>query len=403
MAMATSRILTHVFSLALGCAMLWCFPTRLAAQEENSSKSLPKGQSELSPAGDDRQEDVPLEEQDTKSLVRKAFETTKAAKTLEEFESMIELCKLLLDREISESQQNYVKKLKAWNHNKRGEILAKKAAVKAEDSDAEEASRLDDEAMKEFSIALELDEKRWKSYHNRGVSYALLGKYDEALRDFDKTIELNPQYANTWFNRAEIYYEMGNYNRAIRQYDEVVRLKPGDAGAYSGRAHCHYQRRRFRQALNDYNQAVSLDAGNAAVYADRADAHAHLDQWDRAAQDYRQAITLDYSSARALLGAAWLMATCPDPRFRDDKRALQAAEKALTLGADQDYRYLDTLAAAQAANGDYDGAIESIEKALQLAEETLAEEELKKLAGRLELYKQQQPYREALRGRRITR
>lgn len=365
-------------------------PERLAtaaSQDEDSSRS-------------DSDNTVTTEKTDTKSLIQEAFKGTKSAKTVAEFQSVIQTCGRLLEQDLSESNRNYIKRLKAWNHNKRGELYAEQAteAAEQEHADADEAKELDEQALAEFNAAIDLDDTRWKSYHNRGVSLALFGKYDEALRDFDKTIEMKPQYANAWFNRAEIAYESEEYVRAIRDYSEVIRLKPNDADAHSRRAHSRYRLRQFREAISDYNQAVRLDSNNSDVFADRADAHAHLGEWDGAAQDYKNAIHLDQSNARAYQGAAWLMATCPDSQYRDSERALETAQKAISLTPGADYRYLDTLAAAYAAVGDYDNALVAVQKAIQLAaEEEVTQDDVKKLERRFELYKIRQPFRQALR------
>ena len=74
----------------------------------------------------------------------------------------------------------------------------------------------------------------------------------------------------------------------------------------------------------------------------------------RAATDYRGAVEIDPNLARAYQGAAWLMATCPDEKFRNQKVALQAAKKAIEIGGDDNARFLDTLAAAYADTGQFE-------------------------------------------------
>jgi tetratricopeptide (TPR) repeat protein len=115
-----------------------------------------------------------------------------------------------------------------------------------------------------------------------------------------------------------------------------------------------------------------------------------LGQWQEAAADYRKAIALDESSGRAYHCAAWLMATCPDDRYRDAQLAIQAAEKAAELDGRDDFAYLDTLAAAYANAGQFDKARKAIAEAIPIA----PKDHVKPLQRRLELYQQNQPYRE---------
>jgi tetratricopeptide (TPR) repeat protein len=93
------------------------------------------------------------------------------------------------------------------------------------------------------------------------------------------------------------------------------------------------------------------------------------------------------------MSAAWLMATCPDERFRDNDRAVAAAKKAIELDGGEDYRYLDTLAAAHASAGKFDDAKSIMEEVIKIAPDE-AKERLKK---RLAIYEEGKPYREAPR------
>ncbi len=86
------------------------------------------------------------------------------------------------------------------------------------------------------------------------------------------------------------------------------------------------------------------------------------------------------------------MATCPDARYRAPELAVQAAKKAIQLDGSSDYAYLDTLAAAQAALGQFAEARETLARAIQAA----PDKEVEDLKRRLALYEKEQPYREEL-------
>lgn len=169
-------------------------------------------------------------------------------------------------------------------------------------------------------------------------------------------------------------------------------LEPGDFGAITGRGHAHYQLQQFAAALDDYTTAIELAPDTASAYANRGDTYRSLQQWEEAAADFRRVIELDPTSARGYQGAAWMMATCPEKRFRNVELGLQAATKAFELVGERDYEILDTLAAAYASAGQFDDAIESMSKAIKLAPPSASVV----LAQRLELYNAETPYREPL-------
>jgi tetratricopeptide (TPR) repeat protein len=327
---------------------------------------------------------------DAKELINAAYAKTKTAATVADFTEVIGLCEQARAADPSPTTADYTNRLQAWICNRRGEVYVEQAAALADNGEVEKADELDTLALADFETAVKLDPTHWKAVHNRGVSNAQLGEYDKAVRDFDRVIQLKPDYANAWFNRGEIRYEQGNLEQAVSDYNQVVRLSPADAGARTSRGHAYFQLRRFREALDDYNQAVTLDASNSDAYANRADAYQSLGQWEQAAADYRRAMELDAGSARAHQSAAWLMATCPDVRFRNAQSALQSAQKAVELLEEDDYQFLDTLAAAYASAGRFDDAKTTINNALKLAPESAAGP----LRQRLTLYEQGQPFRQ---------
>jgi tetratricopeptide (TPR) repeat protein len=91
----------------------------------------------------------------------------------------------------------------------------------------------------------------------------------------------------------------------------------------------------------------------------------------------------------AYRGAAWLLSSCPDDRYRNADLAVQLAEKAIDLDGASDWTYLDALAAAQANAGRFDEAKDSAIRAIESA----PAEALDELKSRLALYAKRQPFR----------
>ncbi len=319
---------------------------------------------------------------DDAALLREAFQLSKAAESIPQYDAVIDLAKRGLAAAESETNRAYGRRLLSWTYNRRGETYS--------------ALRDEVRAMSDFQAAVRLDPTRWQAIHNRGVSFAVQGRYDQARADFDRTIELRPNYANAYFNRGELRSEQADYAGAIEDYNDALRFKPNDSAALNSRGHAHYRLGNYRAAHDDYTAAIRADANNAAAYTNRGDALADLGYWARAATDYRTAIRIDPALGRAYQSAAWLMATCPDERYRNADLAIEAAEKAIELDSDDDYRYQDTLAAAFANAGQFPEAVAVQEKVL----EKVPEENAGRYRQRLALYQQGSPYREAAVARR---
>ena len=90
---------------------------------------------------------------------------------------------------------------------------------------------------------------------------------------------------------------------------------------------------------------------------------------------------------------AWLLATCPDPKFRNGEKALENATKACELTAFKQSSKLESLAAAYAEIGNFNDAINTQVRAIELALNAKKKPEMEE---RLALYRSNKPYRSRL-------
>lgn len=369
------------YLLAALSAAVVAFSTTIGWAQRPSQPTVgqPQGQPrQLDPAVDDENaapSDKPkLSEADRK--IREAFLKTKSAATVEDFTLIVDACQEGIDSGPTAEGAAYARKLKGWAHNKRGEALVEAANEK--------------EALKDFEAAVALDPLLWKAVQNRGVSKAAAGDLNGAMADFNRVIELNPDYANAWYNRAELKAGKGDFPGAIQDISHAVRIKPEDSGFYNRRGDFLFQLGRLREALSDYNRSVQLNPSDAVALVNRGDTYRRQGAYDQAANDYREAIRLNPEFGRAYFSAAWLMATCRDARYRNAEKAIEAANRAIELDGDKDYRYLDTLAAAYANAGQFDEAKQAALRAVSAAPEKYRSN----VEQRLKVYERDQAYRE---------
>lgn len=336
----------------------------IAAQEGSSEKQDADGAAGEMPVG-------------PQAKFESAFERTASAKTVEDFNGIIAMCEAGLNEGPTPQQAAYGTRLLSWAINGRGEALVEEDAAAA---------------LADFERAIQLDENNWKALFNRGVSRAQAGKLEEAKEDFDRVLALRPRFSKAWLNRAQLYYQQGRYREAIADFTQLVRLRPKDqsllADALLGRGHCHYMLRRYPQAVADYNAVLEIDPANVLAYTYRGDVRFDQQAYGLAAADYRRAVDLDGAGSRTYLSAAWFLATCPNSRYRDAELALQAAQRAIELAGERDWRCLEVMAAAYANAGDFENAVAYQTKALELAPPDEPD-----AARRLELYRSGRPYR----------
>src|SRR5206468_2337635 len=92
-----------------------------------------------------------------------------------------------------------------------------------------------------------------------------------------------------------------------------------------------------------------------------------------AASHLREAIRLQPGWPPPMNTLAWLLATSPEPSVRNGAEAVRLATRALELTGGRDPNLLDTMAAAQAAAGDFGAAAETERHAIALASGSAAD------------------------------
>lgn len=317
------------------------------------------------------------------------YETTKTASSEADVTAIARACSAVVpDTRRSRMDRKYASSLLAWALNRRGEIRNEKAAKLVQQNQLDAAKKLDQLAAEDYATAIQYGPASWRTHHNYAIALAMGGDYTRAIEQFNESIDLNPEYANAFFNRGELYFELGKFEDAIGDYDAAIALATDDPQFFNSRGHCHFMLKRYDNALADYTTAASQSQDDPTYHTDLADAHQFLGNWQEAAEAYRAAVAIDSKYARAYQNAAWLMATCPDPKYRKTDLALTAAKRALTLEGHRNARILDTLAAAYAANGRYQEAAKLQSEAISLAEEPVRAE----LASRQQLYRGGQAY-----------
>lgn len=320
------------------------------------------------------------------------YALTKLADTEAKVTEIARTCSgVVTDTRRSRADRKYASSLFAWALNRRGEMRNDRAAELVEAGRIEDAAKLDAAAAEDYRTAIQYGPANWRTFHNYAIALAMQGKYKIAIEQFAEAIQLNPDYANAYFNRAELYFELGDFQAAIADYDHAIQRDGSDGQFYNSRGHSYFLLEHYSAALDDYAAAVQLAPKNVEFHTDLADAHQYLGHWQQAAEAYRDAVAANNQYARAFQNAAWLMATCPDVKYRKAELAISAAKKAIALQRSEDAKALDTLAAAYASAGQFSAAEKTLAKAIDIATKEVRPE----LALRANLYAKRKPFRQA--------
>ena len=181
------------------------------------------------------------------------------------------------------------------------------------------------------------------------------------------------------------------YDKAIVVFSELIDMIPGDVEAYNYRGVARAYQKDFDGAIADYTTALKLRPYYAGALHNRGFAWVKKGHLDRALTDFSRAIELDPRFLDAYNSKAWILATSADQRFRNGKEAVRLAEKAVAIAETVDS--LDTMAAAYAANGQFEQAIASQKKVIELVVRQNRTAEMDAYLDHLVKYKARQPLR----------
>jgi tetratricopeptide (TPR) repeat protein len=227
--------------------------------------------------------------------------------------------------------------------------------------------------------------------HN--LAWLLAASPDATVRDADRALALAREAIDRYGDRSPAVHdalaaasaELGDFPAAIEHAEHALSLTttrtPVELASRRQRLELYRTQRVFRLPMPT-SEPANATSGERVV---------RIEEMLRAG-DYAGAVALLDEAIRhnatppasALIALSWLLATCPDDAFRDGTRALGLAKRAVTQGGGASAR--DALAAALAETGDFPGAVEAAQQAVDL---TSAEDsaEIARRRARLEHYR----------------
>ncbi|HEY3040342.1 MAG TPA: tetratricopeptide repeat protein, partial [Pyrinomonadaceae bacterium] len=82
----------------------------------------------------------------------------------------------------------------------------------------------DDNALVDYSRAIQLNANFRQPYSNRGILYSRMQKFAEAAADLNHAIELDPSFAQGYMNFGVMLGSQGAWPDAIRYFEKALQL-----------------------------------------------------------------------------------------------------------------------------------------------------------------------------------
>jgi tetratricopeptide (TPR) repeat protein len=98
--------------------------------------------------------------------------------------------------------------------------------------------------------------ERSNAHSTRALAYSLRTQYEEAIEDYSRALELTPNSPIPLNNRAWAYYRWGKPSRGVNDVEASIRLAPLSGASYDTRAHIRQSMGNPEGAMADYDQAM---------------------------------------------------------------------------------------------------------------------------------------------------
>ena len=188
------------------------------------------------------------------------------------------------------------------------------------------------DALEEYTLAINIDDKVALYFSNRGWTYLCLKNYNAAKADFDTAILLDENLANAYRGRAELYnaqsnfdsakkdfykagslyYDSGNYSEAAEDFTKAIEADGTNATYYAGRGWAYYKLKRFTESEKDFNAALRLSGDSiASAYEGRAYVYRDIEKFDNSKNDLCSAIEKYYNEGNYEAAKACLKLVMP--------------------------------------------------------------------------------------------
>lgn len=181
-------------------------------------------------------------------------------------------------------------------------------------------------AVKDFSAALEKDEKNAQALYLRGKAFTQTGDPRTGLEDLNAAIKLDGNKYEYRVARGQAQRALGKTDEAMADFSAAIRADPAKSEGYNERGITTYRAGKFAEAEEDFTRAIDKLPTDPVLWANRGEARFGLKKYAEAAQDFAKAAELDPANPGYLfaLGNSLINAGKPD---KAAEMYIEAAQK----------------------------------------------------------------------------
>jgi tetratricopeptide (TPR) repeat protein len=221
------------------------------------------------------------------------------------------------------------------------------------------------------------------------------GRLDEEIQAHREVVRLQPDH---WPSQSDLATALWNHDRrdeAERLVSEMLQAGESphpDRLTIAGQTLMKFGR--LQEAARTFHQAVEADPEYVEARFSLAMTLQLAQQPAAAIAEYRMIMEKNPRAWEAINNLAWLLATHPRAELRDASEAVSLARRMCDATNHRNPSYLDTLAAALAAAGEFPEAVAVAENGYRLARRRADHRLAEALRKRADMYRARLPFRD---------
>lgn len=250
------------------------------------------------------------------------------------------------------------------------------------------------EAITHYAEAVRLAPASVEAHYSWGTALGAQARWAEAIEQYQITLQISPRHLQAQNNLGVTLARVGRTDEAIAHLTEALRLEPDDAEAHNNLGIILAAQGKLAEAIAHYREALRTETDDAELHNNLGVALEREGKSAEAVAQFREAMRLKPDWPTAMANLTWTLATSTDAEVRDGKEAVRIGEQACTLTGFRDARTLDTLGAAYGEDGQWAKAVQTAQKARDMARVAGQVELAREIQQRLDLYKSSRPFRQ---------
>ncbi len=227
-----------------------------------------------------------------------------------------------------------------------------------------------EQAIGNFRDALSTDAMNAEAHRGLARAHEYAGNIEEAESAFMRAIRLKPDYWEGYNGLGWFYYRHSEYEKAIEQFNRVIEITPDNYRGYLNVGGMYYLTENFDRAIAMFEHSLDLHKSYDAL-SNLGTIYYAKGQFEQAANMYESALEIHDRESHLwgnLATAYYWINGKRDQAIETYQKAIDLAREEMKINPNDSYLIID-LAGYEAVVGNENEARLLIEKALKLAPE----------------------------------